>query len=90
MAQAAWSDASQNAEDDDNLPLGRAVQLCRVRAGVTARTLSLAAGLSESYVGKVEKGHIEPSLKAFARIAKQLGMSPREIYVLVIREAARA
>jgi transcriptional regulator with XRE-family HTH domain len=79
-----------DAEGEDNLPLGRALQLCRTRANVSARNLSLAAGLSESYVGKVEKGEIEPSLRAFARIAKQLGMSPREIYVLVIREAARS
>jgi len=56
---------------------------------MSARALSIAVGLSESYVGKVESGSVEPSLRAFAKIAKGLGMTPPEIYVLVCQEATR-
>jgi predicted transcriptional regulator len=46
--------------------------------------LSLQAGLSESMVGKIEAGHLEPSLKTFARLAVQLRLSRSEIAVLVL------
>lgn len=56
---------------------------------MSARALSIAVGLSDSYVGKVESGSIEPSFRAFAKIAKGLGMTPPEIYILVSSEASR-
>lgn len=59
------------------------------RTTLSARALSIAVGLSDSYVGKVESGNIEPSFRAFSKIAKGLGMSPPEIYVLVQQEAGR-
>lgn len=61
----------------------------REAQGITARSLSLAAGLSESYVGKVEKGTMEPSLRAFGKIAKQLDLTPREVFLLTMQEAER-
>jgi transcriptional regulator with XRE-family HTH domain len=74
---------------DDTLTVAAVVRLLRERHGLTARALSLQAGLSESYVGKVEKGEIQPSLCAFGRIAFQLGMSQREIFAVVMQEARR-
>ncbi len=59
------------------------------RTDLSARALSLAAGLSESYVGKIESNSVEPSFRAFAKIAMQLGMKPAEIYILVTHEATR-
>ena len=73
------------AVDAPDLPIGQAIELLRIPTGMSARALSLKAGLSESYVGKVEKGEIEPSLKTFASIARVLGLSPREINILVVR-----
>lgn len=57
---------------------------------MSARALSIAVGLSDSYVGKVENGTLDPSLRAFAKIAKGLGMTAPEIYVLVTQEAVRS
>jgi transcriptional regulator with XRE-family HTH domain len=53
---------------------------------MSARALSARAGLSPAYVGKVEAGTIDPSLKAFARIAIALGMSQQEIWWLIMSE----
>ena len=54
MANAALD---QRALDAD-LTLGQAIELLRRPTGMSARALSLHSGLSESYVGKVEKGEI--------------------------------
>lgn len=51
--------------------------------GRSARDVSLAAKLSESVVGKVETGVMEPSLRVFSAIACELALSDREIALLV-------
>lgn len=56
---------------------------------MSARALSIAVGLSDSYIGKVENGTLDPSLRSFAKIAKGLGMTPPEIYIVVSQESAR-
>jgi predicted transcriptional regulator len=61
-------------------------QLLRARRhvdGRSARRLSLDAGLSESVVGKVETGSIDPSLRVFAKIVHELRLNQREIALLV-------
>lgn len=73
----------------DAVSVGAAVRLMRERSGLSARALSSAAGLSPAYVNKVESGQLEPSFRAFARIARQLGMSQREVYVLVMAESEK-
>lgn len=67
--------------------LADAVRHLRQREGLSARSLSLKAHLSPSYVGKLEAGEIEPSVKAFGRIALALGMNPQEIYYCVVLES---
>jgi transcriptional regulator with XRE-family HTH domain len=80
---------AQLADNKEALTIGTILRVLREQKGITARALSLAAGLSESYVGKVEKGEIEPSLRAFGKIARQLGLNQREVALLVFREADR-
>lgn len=73
-----------------HLTVGATIKHLRTtRTDLSARAFSLAAGLSESYVGKIEAGRTEPSVRAFALIAAQLRMSPGEIYVLLQQEATR-
>lgn len=67
--------------------LAEAVQTQRMKMGFSARALSLEAGLSPSYVGKLEGGEIEPSVKAFAKIALALGLNQSEIAFCVLAEA---
>lgn len=66
------------------ITLGQALREIRLlRTSLSARGLSLAAGLSESYVGKVESGRLEPSFNSFARISKILQLTPKEVQVLM-------
>lgn len=69
--------------------LGDYVRKCREARGLSRRQLSMAAGLSESYVSKLEAGTVDPSVRRFAAIVKQLGINQRELQVLIAREAAR-
>jgi transcriptional regulator with XRE-family HTH domain len=66
-----------------DMTVGSLIRACRMARGRSARSLSLDAGLSESVVGKVESGAIEPSLRVFAAITGELGLNRREIELLV-------
>lgn len=68
--------------------LGDLIRRSREARHLSARALSAQADLSPSYVGKVEAGEIEPSLRAFARIAMALGLTSQEIRLCVL-EASR-
>lgn len=67
--------------------VGTLIRLARKRRGLSARALSAMADLSPSYVGKVESGEIEPSLKAFARLALALQLTRQEIWLCVMESA---
>lgn len=81
--------ASRALEVGDGLTVGTAIRVLREHSGLSARQLSVAAGLSPAYVNKVESGQIEPSLRSFAKIARQLGMTQREVFLLICKEADR-
>lgn len=72
---------------DPEVTVGSIVRAVRRAKGISARDLSLQAGLSESYVGKLESGSLEPSLSAFARIATELHLTPAEIHTIVLLQA---
>lgn len=55
----------------------------RERRGVSARALSLEAGLSASYVSKIESGQVKPSVEAFAYLMKALEASDEEVLYMV-------
>lgn len=50
---------------------------------MSAREVAKIAGLSDSYVNKVESGDLEPSLKNFVLIARALNMSDLEMLVIL-------
>lgn len=78
------------SQDAPEFGAASAIRILRERRGnVSARALSLACGLSESYVGKLEAGTIEPSLRAFAKLAKELRMTQREVAAVLAAEAVR-
>lgn len=78
------------AQTTTDMTLGQALRALREnRTTMSARALSLACGLSESYVGKVESGACEPSARAFAKIAVQLNLKPAEAWILLCQEARR-
>lgn len=65
------------------MTVGEVIRECRIARGYSARALSLQAGLSESVVGKIEAGTMEPSLRVFSRIVHVLDLSAREVAFLV-------
>lgn len=69
------------------ITLGDAIKLLREQRATSARALSIECGFSAAYVNKVENGDLEPSLKAFAKLARVLEMTDREIVFLVMEEA---
>lgn len=69
------------------ITVAETIKHLRGRNNLSARALSLQAGLSASYVGKLEAGEIEPSFNAFARLALVLEMTPHEVFFCVIQES---
>lgn len=59
------------------------MKFLREREGLSARQLSAAAGLSASYVSKVESGAVLPTIESFAKIVSKLYTTDREITYLI-------
>lgn len=59
------------------------MKFLREREGLSARQLSSAAGLSASYVSKVESGAVLPTIESFAKIVSKLYTTDREITYLI-------
>lgn len=55
----------------------------RERSEISARALSIQAGLSPSYVSKVESGSVLPTIESFARLIEHLTVTDREIVFLL-------
>lgn len=66
--------------------LAEAIRHKRTKMGLSTRALSQAAGLSTSYVSKLENGEIEPSVKAFGKLAIVLEMNYQEVYFCIVHE----
>jgi transcriptional regulator with XRE-family HTH domain len=59
--------------------LGRNVREARHRAGLSQEQLAFEAGMKRSYVSDLERGTRNPSVKAIARLAAALKVSPSEL-----------
>lgn len=59
----------------------------RNRTGLSARALSIKSGLSPSYVSKLERGEMIPTLDGFGRLIKNLDCTDQEVVVLVYLSA---
>ncbi len=64
--------------DASDLPgLGRQIQALRVSRRMTQESLASAAGISPSYLRKIEKGKANPSVNIIQRIAARLDVALR-------------
>lgn len=70
-------------DDQDHLGVGQLLRSARERRGMSARAVSIEAKLSPSYVNKLEAGDLDPSLRAFARLARVLQLTTMEILYVV-------
>ena len=76
------------ASDEARPCVGAAIRFLREQRNLSARALSAKAGLSSAYVTKIENGRVEPSLRAFARLALALGMSQAEVWTVIVNEGS--
>lgn len=67
----------------NHLSLSEGIKYIRKRKNMSARAVSLAAGLSPSYVSKVEKEEIQPSISSFYRICQVIEATDKEIVFLL-------
>jgi transcriptional regulator with XRE-family HTH domain len=59
--------------------IGGAVREARGRRRLTQQELGWRAGLHRNYVGAVERGEINPTLRIIVRLARGLAMQPSEL-----------
>lgn len=74
----------------ENLSLRDAVRFKRNDCGWSQRELAKFAGLSSAYVSALETGRIQPSLRAFARLAAVLRFTGPELRLIINSEAQLA
>jgi transcriptional regulator with XRE-family HTH domain len=59
---------------------GQAIRQLREERGITQEALALECGLDRSYVGGIERGERNPSLKNILIIIEALGVSPTALF----------
>ena len=60
--------------------VGRAIRVHRERAGLTQAVLAEAVGLTEQYIGVIERGDRAPSFKTLEALAKALKTPVRDFF----------
>ena len=59
---------------------GERIRLLRRRLGLSQEALAAKAGIHRTYMGGVERGERNISLKNIIRLAAALGVHPRELF----------
>ena len=67
-------------KNDPQRRFGRRVRVLRERAGLSQEALAAKAGIHRTYMGGVERGERNISLKNIVRLAAALGVHPRELF----------
>jgi transcriptional regulator with XRE-family HTH domain len=62
--------------------LGRRIKALRLRRNLTQEALGERAGLNYKYLGAIERGERNPSVKQLLKIAQALGVAPHELLVV--------
>lgn len=60
--------------------VGRAIRLHRERAGLTQASLAEAVGLTEQYIGVIERGVRAPSFRTLEALARTLDSPVRDFF----------
>lgn len=64
---------------------GKALKLARVLADLNQKDLAARAGLDPSHISLIEKGTRRPSLAAFEKLSRALGI-PTDLFILMAAE----
>jgi transcriptional regulator with XRE-family HTH domain len=70
------------AAQERQILLGRRIKALRLRRQLTQEALGERAGLNYKYLGAVERGERNPSLKQLVKIAQALGVEPHELLIV--------
>jgi transcriptional regulator with XRE-family HTH domain len=62
--------------------LGETIRRQRLFKPLTQRELAVTAGISQSHLGRIERGERFPSARVLRRIAKPLGFGEDELFTL--------
>jgi transcriptional regulator with XRE-family HTH domain len=60
--------------------VGSNVRRLRIERKLTQEQLAHDAGIDLTYVGGIERGRRNPSVKVLGQIAEALGVNPRELF----------
>jgi transcriptional regulator with XRE-family HTH domain len=69
-----------NIQADDKL--GKLIKQRRVSIPLTLNELSINSGVSQSHIGRIERGERLPSARVLRKIAKPLGFKEEELFML--------
>jgi transcriptional regulator with XRE-family HTH domain len=69
--------------------LGEAARAARLRLGLTQAEVAVKVGLSPAVYGRVERGHMTPSVPTLRRLCETLGVSSDAVLSLAIRDTAQ-
>ena len=58
------------------------VRQLRVRQGVSSETLAASAGVDRSYLGRLERGHANPTIEVLERLASTLKIEIGELFIV--------
>ena len=61
------------------LEFGRLIRKLRKKKGLTQEVFADEAGLDVSYIGRVERGQVNPGLTIIYQLASALKISPRKL-----------
>lgn len=67
-------------KDDPLKKFGERVRALREQLGVSQEALAAEAGIHRTYMGGVERGERNLCLRNIIRLAKALGVHPRELF----------
>lgn len=76
-----YSDSYSISDNDIYYQIAKNIYIIRVRNGLSIRTLSMMADVSERYLSYIESGHKHASIPTLVRIAHALNVSFEELLV---------
>lgn len=66
--------------EDERTRFGRRVRFLRLKAGLSQEDLADTCGLDRTYIGGIERGERNPSLKNILKLARTLNVTPSELF----------
>src|SRR4051794_17421793 len=79
---------STHVQPSSHRAFGHAVRELRAYRGFSQETLGYAAGLHRNYVGAIERGELNPTIRTVLRLAVGLQIKPSRLVELAERRQA--